>query len=74
VLTPQVAAGLVVAYLTDGRFKAPKDATVEMVPGQSATKTAAETTPATTPAEVPGAGLPGSVETRRPLPPPSTPQ
>jgi hypothetical protein len=69
VLTPQVAAGLVVAYLTDGRFKAPKDAMVEMVPGQSATKTAAETTPETTPAEVPGL-----IETRRPLPPPSTPQ
>ena len=26
VLSPEVAAGLVVAYLTDGRFKAPKDA------------------------------------------------
>lgn len=70
VLTPQVTAGLVVAYLTDGRFKAPKDATVEMVPGQSATKTAAETAPEATPAEVPG-----STETRRPLPPPPpTPQ
>ncbi len=40
VLTPEVAAGLVVAYLTDGRFKAPKDATVEIVPGEPATRTA----------------------------------
>jgi hypothetical protein len=71
VLTPQVAAGLVVAYLTDGRFKAPKDAMVEMVPGQSAT--AAEVIPEKTPEPTP-AGVPGSSETRRPLRPPSTPQ
>ncbi len=65
VLTPQVAAGMVVAYLTDGRFKAPKDATVEMVPGQYATKTAAETAPAEVPgAGVHGAGVPGALETQ----------
>jgi hypothetical protein len=66
VLTPQVTAGLVVAYLTDGRFKAPKDATVEILPGGAATT--AESSPAATPAE-----LPATPETRRPLPPP-TPQ
>ena len=38
VLSPPVTAGLIVAYLTDGRFKIPKDATVEMIPGQDATK------------------------------------
>ncbi|HXC96786.1 MAG TPA: hypothetical protein VNU92_13885 [Edaphobacter sp.] len=38
VLSPEVAAGFVVAYLTDGRFKAPKDATVEIVPGDTLTK------------------------------------
>jgi hypothetical protein len=68
VLTPEVTAGLVVAYLTDGRFKAPTDATVEMVPGQSETKTAADNSPETTPV------VPGALETRRPLPPPTTPQ
>jgi len=66
VLNPEVAAGLVVAYLTDGRFKAPKDATVEIIPGDAVTKGA---DPAT------GAGaLPGAIETRRPLPGPTTPQ
>jgi len=76
VLTPQVTAGLVVAYLTDGRFKAPKDATVEMVPGQSATaaEVIPEKTPEPTPAGVTGSGAAGSTETRRPLPPPTTPQ
>lgn len=38
VLNPEVTAGLVVAYLTDGRFKAPKDAAVEIVPGEPVTK------------------------------------
>jgi hypothetical protein len=71
VLTPQVTAGLVVAYLTDGRFKAPKDATVEMVPGDSATKTA-ESAPAATPTDLPG--TPGTMDARRPLPVPVTPQ
>jgi hypothetical protein len=68
VLTPEVTAGLVVAYLTDGRFKAPKDATVEIVPGQAVTKSA-ESVPEKIPAAVPGA-----LERRRPLPPPMTPQ
>jgi hypothetical protein len=80
VLNPELTAGLVVAYLTDGRFKAPKDATVEIVPGEPATRTAdaspgevlatPETQPVTgTPTEVPGAPA-----TRRPLPVPTTPQ
>jgi hypothetical protein len=67
VLTPEVTAGLVVAYLTDGRFKAPKDATVELIPG-SDTKTA-ESVPATTSTE-----SPSTPEARRPLPVPTTPQ
>lgn len=69
VLTPQVAAGLVVAYLTDGRFKAPKDATVEMFPGDSSTRTA-DAIPGEIPAATPPAVPP---TTRRPLPTP-TPQ
>jgi hypothetical protein len=80
VLNPELTAGLVVAYLTDGRFKAPKDATVEIVPGEPATRTAdaspgevlatPETQPVTgTPTEVPGVPA-----TRRPLPVPTTPQ
>jgi hypothetical protein len=78
VLTPEVTAGLVVAYLTDGRFKVPKDATVEIVPGESATKTA-DAVPATTETPVgqpaPGAD-PAAPTTRRPLPlpVPTTPQ
>jgi len=58
VLNPELTAGLVVAYLTDGRFKAPKDAAVEIVPGE----------PVTNAAE-PGAGDP---VTRRPLVTPAT--
>jgi hypothetical protein len=70
VLTPQVTAGLVVAYLTDGRFKAPKDATVEMLPGDSTTKTADAI-----PGKIPAATPPAVPETtRRPLPPSTTPQ
>jgi hypothetical protein len=68
VLNPEVTAGFVVAYLTDGRFKAPKDATVEIVPGEPVTRSA-KPTPETTPGPVPGA-----LEMRRPLPPPATPQ
>jgi hypothetical protein len=68
ILTPEVTAGLVVSYLTDGRFKAPKDAAVEIVPGEPVTLTT-EPAPVTTPAEPPGA-----LKTRRPLPPPTTPQ
>jgi len=64
VLSPEVAAGLVVAYLTDGRFKAPKDATVEIVPGDASTK-AADPVPETAPAAVPAA-----LQTRHPLPQP----
>jgi hypothetical protein len=71
VLNPGVAAGLVVAYLTGGRFKAPEDATVEIVPGGTVAKSA-ESDPGTTP----GASdtLPETLETRRPLLPPTTPQ
>jgi hypothetical protein len=57
VLSPEVAAGFVVAYLTDGRFKAPKDATVEVIPGEPAPMTS---TPP----------VPGAVDARRPLPAP----
>jgi hypothetical protein len=60
VLNPEVAAGFVVAYLTDGRFKAPKDAAVEVIPGEPATMTG--TAPA-----------PGAVDVRRPLPTPDSP-
>jgi hypothetical protein len=39
VLNPELTAGFIVAYLTDGRFKAPKDAAVEIVPGDPVTDT-----------------------------------
>jgi hypothetical protein len=83
VLTPEVTAGLVVAYLTDGRFKAPKDATVEVVPGDpvnmvpSATAKTAAAPPATDPVSgAPPAPSSDEPTTRRPLPAPvpSTPQ
>jgi hypothetical protein len=78
VLTPEVTAGLVVAYLTDGRFKAPKDATVEIVPGEPVTKTA-DAAPATTetPVGQPAPGTDTAAPTARrplPLPVPTTPQ
>ena len=69
VLNPEIAAGLVVAYLTDGRFKAPKDATVEIVPGGDGDEDALEPASGTTPAQFPEA-----LETRRPLPGPASPQ
>jgi hypothetical protein len=72
VLDPEVAAGLVVAYLTDGRFKAPKDATVEIIPGGTVT-TSVESEGETIPAALPGT-TPGALEKRRPLPPPARPQ
>jgi hypothetical protein len=34
VLSPQVTAGMIVAYLADGRFKAPKDSPRELLPGE----------------------------------------
>jgi hypothetical protein len=71
VLNPGVAAGLVVAYLTDGRFKAPEDATVEIVPGGTVAKSA-ESDPGATPGA--SDALPETLETRRPLLPPTTPQ
>lgn len=54
ILSPELTAGFVVAYLTDGRFKAPKDAAAEIIPGDPVTQGA-----------VPSAGDAG---TRRPLP------
>ncbi|WP_188552716.1 hypothetical protein [Edaphobacter dinghuensis] len=33
VLSPQITAGMIVAYLADGRFKAPKDSPRELLPG-----------------------------------------
>jgi hypothetical protein len=70
VLNPEITAGLVVAYLTDGRFNAPKDTTVEIVPGETVTKGAE---PAASSSGTPSRTLPAGVETRRPLPP-ATPQ
>jgi hypothetical protein len=64
VLTPEVTAGLVVAYLTDGRFKAPKDARVEIVPGEPVTDTS---TPAAPVADQ-------TPDNRHPLRPATTPQ
>src|SRR3984885_5989504 len=64
VLTPEVTAGLVVAYLTDGRFKAPKDARVEIVPGEPVTDTS---TPAAPVADQ-------TPDSRHPLRPATTPQ
>jgi hypothetical protein len=62
VLNPELTAGLVVAYLTDGRFKAPKDAAVEIIPGEPATEGAAQSVvgeptprrPLTAPGTAPG--------------------
>jgi len=48
----------VVAYLTDGRFKAPKDAAVEVIPGEPTTLTGASSAA-------------GADEVRRPLPAPA---
>jgi hypothetical protein len=59
VLDPELTAGFVVAYLTDGRFKAPKDAAVEIVPGEPETSHPAL--------------APGETQTRRSLPVPGTP-
>ncbi len=64
VLTPEVTAGLVVAYLTDGRFKAPKDATVEIVPGEPVTDSS---TPA-------GPAADQTPDSRHPLHPATPPQ
>src|SRR5271168_2205769 len=66
VLTPPVTAGLVVAYLTDGRFKAPKDAAVEIVPGEPVAMEPVSPT-SSVPSVAPEA-------TRRPLSIPTTPQ
>ena len=63
-LNPEVTAGLIVAYLTDGRFKAPKDATVEVVPGEPVTGEPAATA-------VPVQQTP---EARRPLIPSASPR
>jgi hypothetical protein len=59
VLSPEVAAGFIVAYLTDGRFKAPKDAAVVVIPGDPVTMTKAPP-------------VPDAPDTRRPLPVPVT--
>jgi hypothetical protein len=72
VLNPGIAAGLVVAYLTDGRFQTPKDATVELVPGGTVANTV-ESEPVIAPVTSSGT-LPGAPETRRPLSPRAGPQ
>jgi hypothetical protein len=69
VVNPEITAGLVVVYLTDGRFKAPKGATVEIMPGETVTK-GVEPAPAATSGTGAGAGS-GAVETRRPMPRPA---
>jgi hypothetical protein len=73
VITPEITAGLVVAYLTDGRFHAPKDPTVQIIPGESVTKTAdaLSAAPATEPVTATPAG---ATEVRRPLTPTTIPQ
>jgi hypothetical protein len=77
VINPELTAGFVVAYLTDGRFKAPKSATVEMIPGDPMTNTAeptsaTEPSPATEP--IPAAKpAPVAVENRRLLTPATQP-
>ena len=68
VLNPEITAGLVVAYLTDGRFKAPKDATVEIVPGGTSARSVQSDA-----GKSPG-GVPAAVETRRSLSTPASPQ
>lgn len=68
VLNPEVAAGLVVAYLTGGRFKMPSDAVVQIVPGETVTKSV-EPAAGTTTGTIAGAVL-GVVESRHPLLPP----
>lgn len=40
VLNPQLTAGMIVAYLANGRFTPPKDATTELVPGKVASMSA----------------------------------
>jgi hypothetical protein len=49
VLNPELTAGFVVAYLTDGRFKAPKDAVVETIPGDPVTLTGTPASDASAP-------------------------
>jgi hypothetical protein len=71
VLNPEIAAGLVVAYLTDGRFKPPKDAMVEIVPGGTVTNGAE---PAPGAASGTPSGAPSTLQSRRPLPGPAPPQ
>ena len=80
VLNPPVTAGLVVAYLTDGRFKLPKDATVEVVPKEAvtndgdATPTEGPATSETKIASPTSFTTPAAPDARRPLTVPPTPQ
>lgn len=61
VLSPQVTAGMIVAYLADGRFKAPKDSPRELLPGDIESMAVAQpsetdqeaSSPEPTPAEAP---------------------
>lgn len=58
VLSPQITAGMVVAYLADGRFKAPKDSPQRLLPGDiqaiGATQDSAANAAAPEPAPVDG--------------------
>jgi hypothetical protein len=83
VLNPELTAGFIVAYLTDGRFKAPKDAAVEMVPGEAVLKgdpapeEPGTRRPLTSPAIVPEVAptvAPTVVPAVVPTPTPTTPQ
>jgi hypothetical protein len=75
VLNPELTAGLVVAYLTDGRFKAPKNAEVEMVPGESSqgAETVVAEPSARRPLPSPATALPSTTNVA-PMPAPATPQ
>src|SRR5258708_34654341 len=66
VVNPEGTAGLVVGYLTEGRFRAPKDATVEIVPAEAVTKGAGPT--ARTASGTTSSKPPGTYQTRPPLP------
>ncbi len=59
VLNPQLTAGMIVAYLADGRFAPPKDAPKELVPGSipgMETETDGVATASTVPTPVPSDG------------------
>jgi hypothetical protein len=83
VLSPELTAGFVVAYLTDGRFSAPKDAAVEVVPGDvpavngNSPRRPLVASPAIAPVTVPAASpaiMPAAAPVVEPTASPVTPQ